>query len=281
MAGAGRITMRLDRFLAEMGCGTRSQIRDAAKNGRIRVNGAVEKSPDRKIDPETDAVSLDDRAVAYARYEYYMLNKPAGVVSATEDRVHTTAVDLIGGRLRDDLFPVGRLDIDTEGLLLITNDGDLAHRLLSPKKHVDKRYLAVVSGELPADAGERFAAGITLEDGTVTLPAVLESAEDAVIPKGAGSAADPESAAGAVIPERTEGTARAPQTAERGDRQAYILTIREGKYHQVKRMFEALGCTVVYLKRLSMGSLRLDGKLRPGEYRPLTDEELAALKEGR
>lgn len=241
MAETGRRTMRLDRFLAEMGCGTRSQIRDAAKNGRIRVNGAVERSPDRKVDPETDAVRLDDMAVDYVRYEYYMLNKPTGVVSATEDRVHTTVVDLISGRLRDDLFPVGRLDIDTEGLLLITNDGDLAHRLLSPKKHVDKRYLAVVSGELPADAEDRFAAGITLEDGTVTLPAVLKR-------------------------------------AEHGGRQAYILTIREGKFHQVKRMFEALGCAVVYLKRLSMGSLKLDETLRPGEYRPLTEEELAALK---
>lgn len=234
--------MRLDRFLGEMGAGTRSQIRGAAKNGRIRVNGTVEKKADRRIDPEEDTVSLDGREVAYARYEYYMLNKPRGVVSATEDNLHGTVVGLIRQRKRPDLFPVGRLDIDTEGLLLITNDGDLAHRLLSPKKHVDKRYLAVVEGKLPSDAARRFAEGIVLEDGTVTLPAEIELC---------------------------------------GRGQTVILTIREGKFHQVKRMFEALGCRVTYLKRLSMGSLTLDESLKPGEYRPLTEEELAELKAGR
>ena len=247
MADKNGGTMRLDRFLAEMGEGTRSQIRDAAKNGRIAVNGILEKRSDRKIDPEADQVTVDGRPVQYAAYEYYLLNKPQGVVSATEDKRYTTVVELIAERKRTDLFPVGRLDIDTEGLLLITNDGDLAHRLLSPKKHVDKRYLAVTEGTLPADAAQRFKEGITLEDGTVTLPAELE--------EGGVAAAEPH-------------------------RSAYILTIREGKFHQVKRMFEALGCRVVYLKRLSMGSLTLDEDLKPGQYRPLTEEELKKLKEG-
>ncbi len=144
--------MRLDKYLTEMGQGTRSQIKEMARKGRITVNSVTEKKSDRKISPSSDAVAVDGRIVAYAEYEYYMLHKPEGVVSATEDRRHRTVLDLITGRMRDDLFPVGRLDIDTEGLLLITNDGELAHRLLSPKKHVDKVYLAQVEGVLPEDA---------------------------------------------------------------------------------------------------------------------------------
>ena len=244
MADKGVGMMRLDRFLAEMGEGTRGQIRDMAKKGRIAVNGVPEKRTERKIDPESDRVTVDGRPVLYAEFEYYMLNKPQGVVSATEDRLHTTAVELITERKRGDLFPVGRLDIDTEGLMLITNDGELAHRLLSPRKHVDKRYLAVLEGELPKDAARRFSEGIVLEDGTKTLPADLVKAD---------AAAD----------------------------EAVIVTIREGKFHQVKRMFEALGCRVTYLKRLSMGSLKLDERLKPGEYRPLTEEELLDLRDGR
>ncbi|MDU4976999.1 MAG: pseudouridine synthase, partial [Hungatella hathewayi] len=158
--------MRLDKYLTEMGQGTRSQIKEMARKGRITVNGVTEKKSDRKISPSSDAVAVDGRIVAYAEYEYYMLHKPEGVVSATEDRRHRTVLDLITGRMRDDLFPVGRLDIDTEGLLLITNDGDLAHRLLSPKKHVDKVYYAKIEGMLPEDAKERMAAGLTLSDGT-------------------------------------------------------------------------------------------------------------------
>ncbi len=250
--------MRLDRFLAEMGAGTRGQIRDAAKNGRIQVNGVVEKRPERKLFPEEDTVTFDGRRVAYAAFEYYMLNKPQGVVSATEDNRYQTVVELIGERKRGDLFPVGRLDIDTEGLLLITNDGALAHRLLSPKKHVDKRYLAVVEGRLPDDAAEQFAAGIVLADGTVTMPARLEAAD--AFPCGKVA-----SGTFSVLPDG-------------GESRQVIVTIREGKFHQVKRMFETLGCRVTYLKRLSMGSLVLDESLRPGQYRPLTDEELAAFE---
>lgn len=236
--------MRLDKYLTEMGQGTRSQIKEMARKGRITVNSVTEKKSDRKISPSSDAVAVDGRIVAYAEYEYYMLHKPEGVVSATEDRRHRTVLDLITGRMRDDLFPVGRLDIDTEGLLLITNDGDLAHRLLSPKKHVDKVYYAKIEGMLPEDAKERMAAGLTLSDGTETLPADLE-----IVRRGGGC----------------------------GELFEIRLTIHEGKFHQVKRMFETLGCHVVYLKRLSMGTLTLDETLKPGEYRPLTREELELL----
>lgn len=234
--------IRLDKFLCEMGMGTRSQIKEAAKKGRIRVDDQVEKKTDRKIDPCREQVCFDGTPVSYVKTEYYMLHKPQGVVSATEDKRHQTVLDLLEDRQRKDLFPVGRLDIDTEGLLLITNDGDLAHRLLSPKRHVDKVYEAEVEGELPGDAVERFAGGITLTDGTETLPARLEIQEQS------------------------------------GAFSRILLTIQEGKFHQVKRMFEALGCHVTYLKRLSMGALKLDEKLKPGEYRLLTEEELRQLK---
>ena len=235
--------IRLDKYLAEMGLGTRSQIKEAARKGRIRVNGVTEKGAEKKIDPDSDTVLFDGQEITYVRMEYYLLNKPQGVVSATEDTLHKTVLDLIDGKRKKELFPVGRLDIDTEGLLLITNDGDLAHRLLSPRHHVDKEYYAVVDGELPEDAPQQFKKGITLEDGMVTMPAGLE------------------------IKEAGKGTAQV------------LVTIQEGKFHQVKRMFQAMGCRVTYLKRLSMGPLRLDEGLRPGEYRPLTEEEVQALKQ--
>ena len=157
--------IRLDKYLAEMGLGTRSQIKEAARKGRIRVNGVTEKGAEKKIDPDSDTVLFDGQEITYVRMEYYLLNKPQGVVSATEDTLHKTVLDLIDGKRKKELFPVGRLDIDTEGLLLITNDGDLAHRLLSPRHHVDKVYYAVVDGELPEDAPQQFKKGITLEDG--------------------------------------------------------------------------------------------------------------------
>ncbi len=235
--------IRLDKFLVEMNQGSRSQIKDAAKKGRIRVNGEPEKKTERKIDPERDTVTFDGAPVLYEEWEYYMLNKPQGVVSATEDNLHRTVIDLIGDAARKDLFPVGRLDIDTEGLLLITNDGELAHRLLSPNRHVDKQYYARIKGRLPGDAIARMAEGMTLKDGTVVKPAKLEIS---------GQTAD--------------------ESAE------ILLTIQEGKFHQVKRMFEALDCRVIFLKRLSMGSLKLDETLRPGQYRKLTNEELENLR---
>lgn len=236
--------IRLDKYLGEMGEGTRSQIKEMAKKGRIWVDGIPEKKTERKIDPERNQVTVDGRQVSYVAFEYYMLNKPQGVVSATEDKRYETVIGLIDERRRDDLFPVGRLDIDTEGLLLITNDGDLAHQLLSPKKHVDKVYFARIEGTLPSDAKERIEEGLILTDGTPTLPAWLE-------------------------------------VLQTGEATEVQLTIREGKFHQVKRMFETLGCNVVYLKRMSMGSLLLDEALKPGEYRALREEELEDLKKGK
>lgn len=242
MADKGRnqaLVLRLDKFLAEMGQGTRSQVKEIIRKGRIQVNGQVIKSPELKVKPESDLICLDGGTVGYAGMEYYMLNKPQGVVSATEDKKHTAVTELIETALRKDLFPVGRLDIDTEGLLLLTNDGVLAHKLLSPKKHVDKVYLVRFQGLLPGKAEERFEEGILLEDGTKTLPAQLKALNEC--------------------------------EAE--------ITIHEGKFHQIKRMFQALGCRVVYLKRLSMGPVHLDDELEPGQYRPLREEEIQALKD--
>ena len=233
--------MRLDKYLVEMNKGSRTQIKDAAKKGRIQVNGVPEKKTERKIDPETDEVTFDGQAVSYRAMEYIMLYKPQGVISATEDKRHRTVIDLLSGENRSDLFPVGRLDIDTEGLLLLTNDGDLTHRLLAPGKHVDKVYFARIEGKLPETAVEQMAAGLTLTDGTPVMPGKLE-----------------------ILKQWEKGA-------------EILLTIQEGKFHQVKRMFEALGCQVVFLKRLSMGSLKLDPELKPGDYRPLTEEELELL----
>lgn len=236
---------RLDKFLVEMSVASRSTIKDMAKKGRITVNGEVVKASDVKIDENIDVVAVDGQVIAFSDTEYFMLNKPAGVITATLDKKAKTVLDLIDERTRNDLFPVGRLDKDTEGLLLITNDGNLAHRLLAPKKHVDKVYYADIDGIVTDEHVRRFAEGLTLLDGTPVMPgelAVHDTDTDA-------------------------GTSRIQ------------LTIHEGKFHQVKRMFEAVGCSVTYLKRLSMGPLALDEKLAPGEYRRLTDEEINMLKE--
>ncbi len=234
-------TMRLDKFRVEMKNGSRSEVKKLIKSGRVTVDGQTVREPEQKFDPERAQISLDGQTVSYASFEYFMLNKPQGVVSATEDRRFQTVVDLIDTARRKELFPAGRLDIDTEGLLLITNDGQLAHQLLSPKKHVDKVYFARVEGILPSDVKEQFAKGLTLDGDVKTLPARLELLKEGPVSE-------------------------------------VRLTIHEGKFHQVKRMFEAVGCRVIYLKRLSMGSLVLDETLAPGEYRRLTDDELRALK---
>lgn len=249
--------IRLDKYLVEMGIGSRSQIKEAAKKGRILVDGTVEKKTERKIDPDIECVTFDGKTISYIKTEYYMLNKPQGVISATEDNLHRTVLDLIDSKQRKDLFPVGRLDIDTEGLLLITNDGELAHRLLSPKHHVDKQYYALVEGRLPEDAKEQFAKGIQLKDGTPVRPAKLNvlADEERILSEAGHIDGDLEH----VIP--------------------VLLTIHEGKFHQVKRMFEAIDCKVVYLKRISMGNLTLDPELKLGEYRPLTPEEISRLRD--
>lgn len=239
--------IRLDKFLADMGKGTRSQLKEAARKGRIQVNGVVVKKADMKVNVPEDTVVFDGVSVSYVTMEYYMLNKPQGVVSATEDNRYQTVVDLIGEKKRRDLFPVGRLDIDTEGLLIITNDGPLAHRLLAPKKHVDKIYFAVCDGHVQDSAIEEFAKGILLPDGLQCLPAKLEILEYCDVD--------------------------GKQTTN------VHLTIREGKFHQVKRMMEAVGCPVLYLKRITMGPIVLDETLETGQYRSLTEHELELLKQ--
>ena len=233
--------LRLDKFLADMGKGTRSALKEAVRKGRVRVNGEVIKKADIKVRIPGDTVTLDGEEVAYAVMEYYMLNKPQGVVSATEDKKYPTVLDLIADKKRKDLFPVGRLDLDTEGLLLITNDGDLAHRLLSPKKHVDKVYYARLDGVLTEADCAAFADGLVLEDGYRCLPAQLRL------------------------------------LADDGGRSEVLITLHEGKFHQVKRMAARCGAPVLYLKRLSMGPLRLDPALECGKWRYLTKEEKESL----
>lgn len=239
--------IRLDKFLTEMNIGSRSQVKELIRKGRVTVDGMVCKEPERKLQTDIQKVTVDGQAVFYAEYEYYMLNKPQGVVSATEDNVHKTVIELIEDAKRKDIFPVGRLDIDTEGLLLITNDGQLAHELLAPKKHVDKVYFARVEGSLPEDVVHIFSKGFELSDGTPVLSSRLLIK----------STCEHETVVNEVL-----------------------LTIHEGKFHQVKRMFETFGCRVIYLKRLSMGRLKLDESLEPGAYRELSIEELESLKEG-
>lgn len=237
-----RKPIRLDKYLAEAGAGSRSQVKEMIRKGRVSVNKETVRSPEQKVSA-SDLVEADGKALAYAAYEYWMLNKPAGVVSATEDPKERTVIELIGGAKRRDLFPVGRLDKDTEGLLLVTNDGALAHRLLSPKKHVDKTYLAVLDRLPEEEERRRFCEGLDIGDEKRTLPAGLEVLGPAE---------------------------KAPYRVR--------VTIQEGRFHQVKRMFEAVGSRVLYLKRLSMGGLCLDGALRPGECRRLTEQELEILK---
>ena len=231
--------LRLDKYLADMGIGTRSEVKIAIKRGYIKVNGQVVKAPEVKVD-DHDEVLYHDQKISYVTYEYYMLNKPAGVVSATEDRDCKTVVELIESASRKDLFPVGRLDKDTEGLLLITNDGELAHRLLSPKKKVGKVYYAKVEGRVTEEDVVAFKNGLKVDEEFTAMPAEL--------------------------------------TILKSDEISEIeLMIMEGKFHQVKRMFEAVGKKVVYLKRLSMGGLVLDANLAIGAYRPLTEEEIKKL----
>lgn len=235
--------IRLDKYLADMSIGTRQEVKKYIRQGRVKINEDIIKKPEYKIREDEDEVTFDGAPVAYETFEYYMLNKPAGVISATEDKRDKTVLDLIKEKKRKDLFPVGRLDKDTEGLLLITNDGALAHRLLSPKKHVDKCYYAEISGGVTEDDVRVFKERInigTQEEPEWTMPAELK-------------------------------------ILEKGTVSRIRLTIREGKFHQVKRMFLVVGKEVVYLKRERMGALVLDEELAPGEYRKLTDTELKSI----
>lgn len=210
----------------------------------ISVNGIVCKSPEQKIDENADQISYNGKVIGYQKHHYYMLNKPSGCVSATNDNLHITVLDLLKASVPvKNLFPVGRLDIDTEGLLLITDDGELSHNLLSPSKHVAKTYFARIDGLATEEHIKAFKEGLDIGDDKPTKPGTL------------------------VIKNTDLGT----QTSE------ILLTITEGRYHQVKRSFEALGMKVIYLKRLSMGSLTLDEALAPGEFRELTEDELQTL----
>ena len=234
------IMIRLDKYLADMGIGTRTEVKKLIHQGKVKVDDCIVKLPEQKIDTATQKVFCEGQELGYKEYEYYMLNKPAGYVSATIDAKDKTVLELITDKKRKDLFPVGRLDKDTEGLLLITNDGDLAHRLLAPKKHVDKLYYAKVEGIVTEEDRKAFAEGVDIGEDEVTRPAVLE-------------------------------ILKSDEVSE------IHLTIQEGKFHQVKRMFEAVGKKVIYLKRISMGTLYLDENLKLGEYRALTEEELKHL----
>ena len=228
--------MRLDKFLTQAAELTRSEAKQKIKKGSVTVNGEVVKKAEMKVSSE-DAICLDGEVVTYEKYRYIMLHKPAGVVSATEDAQCQTVLDLITEG-RKGLFPVGRLDKDTEGLLLITNDGELSHNLLSPTKHVDKTYYVELNGDLIDSDIELFEKGLDIGEKNLTKPAILKIFEK---------------------------------------RSTALITITEGKYHQVKRMFQAIGLTVTFLKRLTMGPLKLDENLKPGEYRKLTVSEVEAL----
>ncbi|MBE3562612.1 MAG: rRNA pseudouridine synthase [Hydrogenibacillus schlegelii] len=234
--------MRLDKLLAHMGYGTRREVKKLIKSGAVEVNGAVPPSPDVHVDPAADRVTVYEEPVRYVAHVVYMLNKPPGVVSATVDRRQETVLDLVPAELwRPGLFPVGRLDKDARGLLLITDDGQLGHRLAAPRWAVEKTYIVEVDGVLTEADVRRFAAGMMLDDGTRLRPATLEI------------------------------VASGPRSMAR-------VTVTEGKYHQVKRMFLAVGKAVVDLKRIRIGPIVLDPNLPEGAVRPLTPEEGAALR---
>lgn len=236
-------SIRLDKYLADMGIGTRSEVKSYIKKGLITVNQIPVHDPGMKITTAQDIVCYQHQELHYTSCEYFMLNKPAGVLSATEDRSQKTVIDLITDSRVKGLFPVGRLDKDTEGLLLITNDGELAHRLLSPNKHVGKTYRARIDGVVSEADVQLFQNGIPLDENFTTLPAELLVLDSDNV----------------------------SNTSE------IEVIIYEGKFHQIKRMFEYTGKKVTYLKRLSMGNLRLDPSLKPGEYRHLSAQELKPL----
>lgn len=233
--------MRLDKFLANSGYGSRKDIRQLVKKGAVSVDGKVAADSGMQVDEVSSDISINGEKVSYKKYIYIMLNKPDGYVSATYDK-HLPVVTQLLGEYENSFgpYPVGRLDIDTEGLLVLTNDGDMCHRLLSPKSHVKKTYLVVTDSPAVEADKEAFAKGVELDDGYMTLPGELEFTDEA-------------------------NTTR--------------LTIYEGKFHQVKRMFEAVGKNVVYLKRIRMGNLFLDDALDLGEYRELTETEIRQLNE--
>lgn len=234
--------MRLDKYLAQMDVGTRTEVKNYIKKGLISVNGNIQKQADFKIDENNDTVTYQGKVISYQAYYYYMLHKPAGVVTATKDNHDKTVMDLLASADGKDLFPVGRLDKDTEGLLLITNDGELSHNLLSPKKHVEKTYFVICDGSIDEHKIDMLQKGLDIGDEKITLPAKVKVIE------------------------------------EKDNSYSIELTITEGRFHQVKRMIHAIDGNVTYLKRISFGTLILDETLALGQYRSLTLEEISNLK---
>lgn len=230
--------MRLDKLISDCGIASRKEIKQMVKSGRVEVDGVVATAPEQKLDTDFNTVSIDGNALHYSRFRYYMLNKPAGILSATDDRKQKTVLDLVTPEMQKmELFPVGRLDKDTTGLLLLTNDGSFAHWIISPKSEIIKTYHAVTDGAVNDEDVTAFKAGITLADGTKYLPAEL-------VPQADGTC---------------------------------LVKVMEGKYHQVKRMLASRGKPVLKLKRLSIGSVELDLSLKPGDFRELTTDELCRL----
>ena len=235
--------LRVDKILSNLGYGSRAELKVYCKKGLVKVNDKVISNPGTQVDTDVDKIEFNNEVVKYREFIYIMMNKPDGYLSATFDKRDPIVLDLIDpSYLTFEPFPVGRLDKDTEGLLVLTNDGQLAHRVLSPKKHVPKTYYAKVEGIVTEEDVKAFEQGVTLDDGYETMPSQLEILES-------------------------------------GEISEIELTIHEGKFHQVKRMFESVGKKVVYLKRLSMGKLKLDETLNLGEYRELTDEEVKLIEE--
>lgn len=267
--------LRLDKYLTDMGVGTRSEVKDKIRKGQVTVNQSVIKKPDTKVS-DLDVITVEGQTVGYVDFEYYMLNKPQGVVSATVDDNNQTVVDLIREKKRKDLFPVGRLDKDTEGLLLITNDGELSHRLLSPKRHVEKCYFIVAAGEVTDNALVLLEQGVnigTREQEEWTHAAKCQMLACLSIEEFYHEDNDwCDNRVQEIVKRYAE-----KQEINAESVSVLKLTITEGKYHQVKRMLQAVGSQVLYLKRLSMGTLMLDDALREGEYRYLTSREVAAL----
>lgn len=229
--------IRLDKYLCDMNIGTRSNMKQLIKKGNVTVNDTIIKNNDFKVS-EIDKICVNGHNITYQKYFYYMLNKPAGYVSATVDPKETTVMTLLKEYNRPDLFPVGRLDKDTEGLLLLSNDGMLAHDLLSPKKHISKKYFVILKESIHDEQIVRLESGVDIGEKNITLPAIIEKLDETSL----------------------------------------NISITEGKFHQIKRMFEAVSNKVIYLKRISMGKIMLDDRLSPGEFRPLTEEEITILK---
>ena len=254
-------TIRLDKYLSDAGVGTRSQVKSYIRKGLVTVNGYIVKQPELKINTGQDIITFKNDVIALSDFDYYILNKPAGYVSATRDNLAPTVLSLLDTN-RKDLFPVGRLDKDTEGLLLISNDGTLAHRLLSPRSHVDKTYYAVLDGCVTESDVILFASGVEIgdEDLDTAMPARLEIL------------ASPLKLISSYYNENVP----------LNDSLGYVMiTIQEGKYHQVKRMFQSINRKVLYLRRMSFGPITLSDELAPGQYRRLSDEEIARLLSAR